>query len=126
VTGPQRVDAGAFDSTDWSRYLLGATSSGEPTRQAVVRNAEQVARLRADLDAARAELAEIEANVEVTQHYGWLLPDDSLVPAPRTSAQRVLELAALPGAHRRPVTWLVYTRVGPAEPLTRPNLQSEK
>lgn len=38
-----------FDDTDWSRWLLGAVSSGEAVRGAVVRNHEQVQRLRAQL-----------------------------------------------------------------------------
>lgn len=55
--------------TDWSRYLLGASSSGDLLRQAVVRNFDQVARLRAELAVARARVAELEAG-EVRTNWG--------------------------------------------------------
>lgn len=52
-----------FDDTDWSRYLLGAVSSGEAVRGAVVRNHDQVQRLRDQLAAAHARVADLEAQL---------------------------------------------------------------
>jgi hypothetical protein len=60
------------DTTDWSRYLLGACSSSDSLRQAVVHNHAQVQRLR-------ARVAELEAG-EVRTEWGirWPEPDGAV------------------------------------------------
>lgn len=51
-----------FEDTDWSRWLLGACSSGEALRHGVERNAEQVSGLRREIERLRRiEAAYIDA-----------------------------------------------------------------
>lgn len=104
----------AFDDTDWSRYLLGACSSGDSLRAAVVRNAAQVKELR-------GRIAELEAG-EVRTEWGirYFSDTEAVRVSPWTD-----EDAARFRCHGAPSLVLVYretrTTVGPwtdADPTT--------
>ncbi len=100
------LPASVRDETDWSRWLVGACSSGDSLRGGVVRNRSQVVALR-------ARIAQLEA-----QETEWALrwgPADAAVVKPVETEKRARALA--PHVHDAGVAPEIVSRfVGPWVP----------